>query len=464
MSHAIEPVTVEPGDQVADYITQSELDAEATVLAAMMASARYRHAIRGRISPEMLGSPRNRALLEATTDAEERAELGDGAGMALAAIPGVTAALERARAVTPEMRAHLGRVVECAPYSDGQLDQALDRIEAAYARRTMRATGQRLVHVADHAQGRSVEELRDAAAQATTALHDATTSKGDDGAAVGDGWSGFVADLEHGRDTVVRTGFLDLDHLVQIERGNVVLLGARTSIGKSVMGLNLARRIAETQPDTVRATYLSYEMSRKQCLTRLASGVTRIPAKQIKNRQLSAAEWGRLREAEQRLPRNLFVPDAPSRRLETALATIYREAARADADGRTAVVFIDYVQQLIPANGRFPSERERLTYASNALQQAAQESGAVVVELAQLNRDADHRSDKVPELADIYGSGAFEHDANTSILLYRPCYYDKNDRPGEMDLIVAKQRDGETGRVTVAHQLQYQLIVDMAVE
>lgn len=463
MTQVIDSYAVETS-QRDDYITQAETDAERTVLAAMLANARHRHTVRGRITGDMFATGWHRDVHEAINDADQRGELGSG-GVAYAAVPSVIAALERTakRPATGEVTGRVTAIAECAPYSDGQLDKAISRTEEAHARRAMRASGLSLVQASESAHGRDLEELRDIAARATANLAEATTPKGSEGQSVTDEWAEFLDDIVNGDPGIVRTGYLDLDPLVTIERGNVVVLGARTSIGKSAMGLNLARRMAAMQPDSVRVTYLSYEMSRKQCRTRLVAAVAGVSPKQIKTNELSDRDWARVRGAGRQLPSNLYVPDAPSRRLETALATIYREAAIAESESRAAVVFLDYVQQLIPGAVRFSNERERLTYVSNMIQQAAQESGAVVIELAQLNRDADDRAGHRPELSDIYGSGAFEHDAHCTILLYRPDFYDRDDpRVGEIDLIVAKQRDGATGTVTLAHQLRCQRIVDMA--
>jgi replicative DNA helicase len=132
--------------------------------------------------------------------------------------------------------------------------------------------------------------------------------------------------------------------------------------------------------------------------------------------------------------------------------------------GRAPLVIIDYLQLMeTDQRNTRQSPYERVSEVSRELKIVAEETGAVIVCCAQLNRGSEHREGKRPQVADLRDSGQIEQDASAIILLHRPDAYEPDSpHAGEVDLIVGKNRNGPTCTVTVAHQLHFGRIRDMA--
>jgi replicative DNA helicase len=125
------------------------------------------------------------------------------------------------------------------------------------------------------------------------------------------------------------------------------------------------------------------------------------------------------------------------------------------------LVVVDYLQ-LMSTGRKVENRQQEVAEMSRALKLIAKELNVPVVAVSQLNRGAEQRSDKRPQLSDLRESGAIEQDADMVILLHREDYYNKESRPGEADLIVAKNRNGPTLDLLVASQLHYSRFADMA--
>ncbi|MER7015288.1 DnaB-like helicase C-terminal domain-containing protein, partial [Saccharopolyspora sp. NPDC000359] len=477
-----EVIAHQPDDDIQEHqddVARRDADAEREVLAGLMASPEFRRHYRGRLHADRFGGYLHSRIFRAINDADGRGELDPDATIASAAVRPVLDALLRAQASndgdelgaalrirtgghTPqELSNYLIRVADYAPFTRSQMNTAVRSMESAHARRVMRATGHRLASAAEGLTGHTLDDLRSAAIGITEELTTATTAGLDDAQArVADRWDEFVADIGARDDSDrIKLGLIDLDAVVRLRPGHMLMLGARTSIGKTAVGLTFARGAAKQGAYVV---YLSFEVTQVECMERIASAEAGVPYSKIQNGDLADVELQRVQNAVANIPQHLYVPNSPRRDLDQVVSTIYRTAAAAQAEGIHPVVFVDYIQQV-----RFPGNRsnrqEIMTEISNSIQEAAQDSGCAVVCCAQLNRQADHREDKKPQLSDLRDSGALEQDAHVAVLLHRPDFYDRWDpRMGEMDLIVAKNRSGPTKTITTAHQLHLQRVVDMA--
>ncbi|MFE9247060.1 replicative DNA helicase [Nocardiopsis sp. NPDC006938] len=282
----------------------------------------------------------------------------------------------------------------------------------------------------------------------------------------GDLWSGVTEEMEHGSDQVGRrvpTGFVDLDVITGggFEPGQMVVVGARPSVGKSTVALDFSRGAVKAGHS---ALFFGLEMTNKELLQRWIAAEANVPLHCIRTGgrdMIDEGAWGRVTQARTRAQEEnyqLWIADQC-----TTVAQIRANARRHQArHGRLDLVVVDYLQ-LIPSTATAENRQQAVSESSRALKLLAKELGVVVVALSQLNRKPEDRPDKRPQVSDLRESGAVEQDADVIILLYREDVHDKDSpRAGEADLIIGKHRNGPTCDVTVAFQGHYSRFVDMA--
>ncbi|MEU6594709.1 replicative DNA helicase [Streptomyces sp. NPDC046881] len=259
------------------------------------------------------------------------------------------------------------------------------------------------------------------------------------------------------------TGFTDLDALMKLMPGQMVVVAARPAMGKSAFALGVATANARAGAPTL---VHSLEMGRAEVSNRLLSARARVAFHHIRDGVdgLTQDDWDRLDRYTPELRGLPLWMDYSARvspaRIRSRIKTIVRET------GRAPLVVVDYLQ-LMQTDQRNPrqSPYERVTEISRELKILASDTGAVLIALAQLNRGPEQRQDKRPAVSDLRDSGALEQDADAIILLHREDYYEpESGRAGETDLIVAKHRNGPTATVTVAHQFHYSRLRDMTAE
>lgn len=253
-----------------------------------------------------------------------------------------------------------------------------------------------------------------------------------------------------GRDGIP-FGLFDLDEIVSLVPTEVVIVGARPSMGKTVFGLNVAEAVISQSKQPV--LFVSLEMSRRALADRLLAARSRVDAWKIQNGDgLRDQDLKALSVAAQSFSHiaPLIIDDAPTRTVSQIAAQARRTKLKYDSLG---LIVIDYAQLILPDEKRSGQQRHvELAEISRRVKAMAREVDAPVVLLSQLNRESAKREDKRPQMADLRESGAFEQDADVIILLHRPEYYDPNDSPGMAELIVAKNRNGATGTVKTVFQ------------
>jgi replicative DNA helicase len=281
-------------------------------------------------------------------------------------------------------------------------------------------------------------------------------------AAVGDLVPGFLADLEAGSQQGLSTGLADLDRLTGGLQPGLWIVAARPSVGKTITLTDIARAVAlrARQP----AVFFSLEMSRKRLMHRLVAAEARVPLHVIKagGDKVQPQDWERIGDAlADIVDAPLHIDDSTS----MSVADISARTRRLAQKGALGAVLIDYLQLMEGMGGRGNESREReVARISRGLKVLAEDLQVPVIVAAQLNRGPEQRTDKRPVLSDLRESGAIESDADVVILLHRPDYYDKeSERAGEVDLIVAKNRDGPTDTITAAAQLHLARFTDMAI-
>lgn len=255
----------------------------------------------------------------------------------------------------------------------------------------------------------------------------------------------------------VPTGFADLDGLTNgLHPGQMVIIAARPALGKSTLALDLTRAAAIKNGET--SVFFSLEMAKTEITMRLLSAEARVPLHHMRSGKMSDEDWARLaRRMGEIADAPLYIDDSPNLTLMEIRAKARRLKQRHDL----RLVVVDYLQ-LMNSGRRVESRQQEVSEFSRALKLLAKELEVPVVALSQLNRGPEQRQDKKPLLSDLRESGSLEQDADMVILLHREDAYDRESpRAGEADLILAKNRNGPTGVVTVAFQGHYSRFVDM---
>jgi len=255
----------------------------------------------------------------------------------------------------------------------------------------------------------------------------------------------------------VKTGFKDLDALTNgFHPGNMIVLAARPAVGKSTLGLDIARYASIHKRET--SVIFSLEMSRSEITMRMLSAEARVPLNNIRSGQLGEEEWAKMaRRMGEISDAPLFIDDSPNLSLMEIRAKSRRLKQRHDLK----LIVIDYLQ-LMTSGKRVENRQQEVSEFSRQLKLLAKELNVPVVAISHLNRSPEQRSDKKPMLSDLRESGSIEQDADVVILLHREDLYDSQNRSGEADLIVAKHRNGPTRTITVSAQLHLARFTDMA--
>jgi replicative DNA helicase len=255
----------------------------------------------------------------------------------------------------------------------------------------------------------------------------------------------------------VPTGFRDLDELTNgLHAGQLVVIAGRPGLGKSTLGMDLLRSASIKHGKA--AVMFSLEMGKSEITMRLLSAEARIPLSRIRTGTMTDDDWNKLaRRMGEVAAAPMYIDDSPNLTMMEIRAKARRLKQRHDLQ----LVVVDYLQ-LMTSPKRVENRQQEVAEMSRSLKLLAKELNVPVVAISQLNRGAEQRSDKKPQLSDLRESGAIEQDADVVILLHREDAYEKESpRAGEADLIVAKHRNGQTNTIVVSSQLHYSRFVDM---
>jgi replicative DNA helicase len=251
--------------------------------------------------------------------------------------------------------------------------------------------------------------------------------------------------------TGVPSGFRDLDELTAgFQRGDLVIVAARPSVGKTALVLNIAQYVGVKEYEGRRRTVgvFSLEMSKEQLFLRMLTSEANIDSHRLRTGFLLEKDWGRLSHALGSLSETkIFIDDTPG----IGVLEMRAKARRLVAEHGLDLLIVDYVQ-LMQGRGRFDNRTIELGSISRALKGLAKELSVPLLVISQLSRAPESRSDHRPMLSDLRESGALEQDADVVILLFRPDQYPdaKPEDQGIAELHIAKQRNGPTGLVKLA--------------
>ena len=256
--------------------------------------------------------------------------------------------------------------------------------------------------------------------------------------------------------TGIGTGYVDLDNMTAgLHANELVIIAARPSVGKTAFALNVVRHVIVEE--RVPVFFVSLEMSRLELAERLLCCQGRVDSHRLRKGTLNSDEITKLMEAGDTLRGNaqsgwvkLFIDDSPAQTMLRISANARRLKLRHDIK----LVVIDYLQLIEPENRRDPRQ-EQVAQISRRLKFLAKELQMPVIALAQVNRASEDRQDHKPRLSDLRESGSIEQDADTAMLLHRPGKFDGGQEDNVLEIIIAKQRNGPTGEITLAYLKQY---------
>ncbi|PHA00917.1 replicative DNA helicase [Bacillus pseudomycoides] len=267
--------------------------------------------------------------------------------------------------------------------------------------------------------------------------------------------------LDVGDLTGINTGYTELNNMTSgFQEGDLIIVGARPSMGKTAFALNISYHAAES--DTAVAIF-SLEMSNKQLLKRMVCSVGNVDAMKMKNpkKSFNLDDWNKASKAMgiiNKLPLEIY-DDAGM-----TMQEIYSKTRKLKRKypGKKVLVMIDYLQ-LITGDPKHKGNRmQELSEISRKLKLMARKLGVCVVALSQLSRAVESRQDKRPMPSDLRETGQLEQDADIITFLYREDYYDRETpNKNTIEIIIAKQRNGPVGSVELAFVKEFSKFVNL---
>jgi replicative DNA helicase len=303
-------------------------------------------------------------------------------------------------------------------------------------------------------QGRAVAQILDEAEQKIFNI-------GEEGSRMKQGFQGMpqlvvqlldrVQEMADNQNDItgVPTGFFDFDRMTSgLQPGDLIVLAARPSMGKTALAINIAEHVALNEGLPV--AVFSMEMGASQLAVRIVGSIGRIDQGHLRTGKLSDDEWPRLTEAIEKLRNvSLHIDETPGLTPSELRANARRLARTC---GKLGLIVVDYLQLMSGSSSNGGDNRAtEIGEISRGLKMLAKELQCPVIALSQLNRSVETRTDKRPMMSDLRESGAIEQDADVIMFIYRDDYYNKESKePGVAEIIIGKQRNGPTGTVKLA--------------
>ena len=262
-----------------------------------------------------------------------------------------------------------------------------------------------------------------------------------------------------GSITGIPTGFGDLDKMtLGLHPAEMIVIAARPSMGKTALAMNIAEHVAMNVGKAV--AVFSLEMSSQQLVQRLLCSRAQVDLQRVRDGFLSERDFPKLTSAAAKLAAaKMFIDDTPGLSIMELRAKARRMKSQYDVE----LIVIDYLQLLRSTTRRAQDNRQlEISEISGGIKALAKELNLPIVVVAQLNRQPDTRAKEGgrPRLSDLRESGSIEQDADVVGLLVRPEYYEtdedaRQEKAGEAELIIAKQRNGPTGEVQLVFRKEY---------
>jgi len=260
--------------------------------------------------------------------------------------------------------------------------------------------------------------------------------------------------------TGVPSGFRELDHLTSgFQPGNLVILAARPSMGKSALGLCMAANLAVRHEIPV--ALFTLEMSKSEVTQRMMCSEAKVESQRLRSGRLAPDDWPRLTAACDRLMKApIYVDDAGSTTIMEVRSKARRLKSREPSLG---LVIVDYLQ-LMTSGSTVENRVQEVSQISRALKVLARDLEVPILAMSQLSRAVESRQDKRPLLSDLRESGSLEQDSDLVFFVYRDEYYmgDESEQQGIAEVILSKHRNGPTGTVKLSFLRRYAKFADLA--
>lgn len=242
----------------------------------------------------------------------------------------------------------------------------------------------------------------------------------------------------------IRTGYKDLDNMTAgLQRSDLIVLASRPAMGKTTLVTNLAYNVATIAKQPV--LIFSLEMSKEQLVDRMLADASGVDAWNIRTGNLSDEDFGKLSEAMGEMAEaQIFIDDTPG----LSVLEMRTKARRVNHEQPLGLVIVDYLQLMQGSGNDSDNRVQAVSEISRGLKLIARELNVPLIALSQLSRAVESRSPQIPQLADLRESGSIEQDADIVMFIYREAYYNpETERENITDLIIAKHRNGPTGKV-----------------
>ncbi len=273
-----------------------------------------------------------------------------------------------------------------------------------------------------------------------------------------DHWNYLDETRKAGSDVLgLPTGFRDLDYtLGGLQKGDLLLLAGRPSMGKSALGLQVAHHVAALGKP---ALFCSLEMSAESQTERLVCALSGLDLQMVRKRLIRDGDWERaLSVAGQLATLPLMVDDMPN----LTTLQIRSRARRLQAQSGLGLLVIDYLQLMGDAPERGDNHTVHVGRMCARVKNIARELEVPVLLLCQMNREVEKRETRTPRLSDLQDTGKLEQDADVVMFVNRPERYKEGERRGEADVIVAKHRNGPTGEIALSFNGEYVRFSDLS--
>ena len=274
-------------------------------------------------------------------------------------------------------------------------------------------------------------------------------------------YQGYVDATNHEKtDAGVKTGFGPVDqYVMELGKGDFVLVGARPGMGKTAFALNVAANVAKSSGKTV--CIFSLEMSGEQLVNRMMASEAMVDSRKLRVGDINNDEWTRLADAAAALSRTSILIDDSTDINPTQMKAKLRRVKD------LGLIVIDYLG-LMQSGTKTESRVQEVSAITRSLKVMAKSLGVPVLCCAQLSRGTEGRTDKRPQLSDLRESGSIEQDADMVLFLYRSDYYDNDAKesqaggPNTADILIAKNRHGAVGNVKMAWLAQYTKFISLS--
>lgn len=268
-----------------------------------------------------------------------------------------------------------------------------------------------------------------------------------------------IEQLHQAEDDVtgVSTGYRDLDRMTSgFQRNDLIIIAARPSMGKTAFALNIAQNVAIKTNENV--AIFSLEMGAGQLVQRMLCAEGNIDSQRLRTGKLEQDDWGKLTMAMGSLSHaGIYIDDSPGIRV----SDIRSKCRRLKQEHGLGMIIIDYLQLIQGSGNSRENRQQEVSEISRALKGLARELEVPLIALSQLSRGVESRQDKRPMMSDLRESGSIEQDADIVGFLYREDYYEEEPEHQNIEIILAKQRNGPTGTVELAFVKEYNKFVDL---